>query len=264
MNAPNSQARFAQAPNQCGGFTLIELITVMVILAIIAVIGTNFIVSSTEAYNSTQTRAKLVNQGRQAVERITRQLRGALPNSIQLTAGNTCIQFLPLASGGFYTGQVPDSSNGAAATNAIATLPYRVDFGSARYAIIGALSAGDIYGGGSLANLAAPIAEGNSASNLALSANKVWQRNSVSQRFYLVDNPQAFCVVGGQLSFLQGNAIGWTPAGADVIMAGNVNGTFALQAGTEARNTIVTLDLDFTEGGETVNLLQEVHIRNVP
>ncbi len=49
------------------GFSLIELITVVVVLAVVATIGTGFIVSATESYRQTQARALLVNTGRQAV-----------------------------------------------------------------------------------------------------------------------------------------------------------------------------------------------------
>ena len=56
------------------GFTLIEVITVIVILSIVAVLGTKFVVDSTKSYQTTQTRSRLVNTGRQAVER----MKGAL------------------------------------------------------------------------------------------------------------------------------------------------------------------------------------------
>jgi MSHA biogenesis protein MshO len=51
------------------GFTLIELITVIVILSILASIGTGFVVKATDSYQRTQTRALLVNTARQALER---------------------------------------------------------------------------------------------------------------------------------------------------------------------------------------------------
>ncbi|UTW44728.1 prepilin-type N-terminal cleavage/methylation domain-containing protein [bacterium SCSIO 12696] len=249
---------------QQSGFTLIELITVIVLLAIIATIGSNFVVSSTESYQQVQSRAKLVNKSRQAMERMTRQLRGAVPNSIQLFAANTCIKFLPMASGGFYQNPIPDNANGAAASSAIGSAPYQVDFGTARYAIIGALNDNDIYSGGASASLSSPLTQGSSQSGIALSSDQVWIRNSIERRFFLADDPQAFCVVGNELHFLQGNTLGWTPSGTGNLMAQQVAGGFALQAGTESRSTIVDIDLDFTEGGETVNLQQQVTIRNVP
>ncbi len=252
------------------GFTLVELITVMVVLSIIAMMGANFVVSSTSAYNRTQTRAKLINTSRQALERITRQLRGALPNSVRATNGGNCVEFLPLAAGGYYLNPVPDTANGAPGSANINTATYRVDFGSASYAVIGALNAADIYGGGSLTALSATLNEGASATNLSLAATKVWQRNSVQQRFYLVDNPQAFCITGAELRFYSGYAMPTTttgvPSGAGVLMAQNVSGAtpFVVDNGTETRNTLLAVDLTFANGGESVGFSQEVHIRNVP
>ena len=250
--------------NANGGFTLIELITVIVLLAIIASIGSSFVVSSTESYQQVQNRAKLVNKSRQAMERMTRQLRGAVPNSMQLFAANTCIKFLPMASGGFYLSPVPDSPNGATASSTIASAPYNIDFGTARYAVIGALNSGDIYSGGASATLASALPEGSSQSGLNLASSQVWTRNSIERRFFLADNPQAFCVVNNELHWLQGNNLSWTPSGTGTLMAQQVAGNFAVQAGTESRSTIVDIDLNFTEGGETVNLQQQVTIRNVP
>lgn len=252
------------------GFTLVELVTVMVILSVIAVMGSHFVVSSTNAYNQTQNRAKLINTSRQALERITRQLRGALPNSVRATNGGACVEFLPLAAGGYYRNPVPDAANGAAGSASINTTAYRIDFGNASYAVIGALSPGDIYGGGSLAALSTTLNEGASATGLNLSSAKVWQRNSVQQRFYLVDNPQAFCVSGTDLRFYSGYGTPITttgvPSGAGVLMAENVSSAipFVVDNGTETRNTILAVDLTFAKGGESVNFSQEVHIRNVP
>ena len=70
----NKRASLKKMASQVG-FTLIELITVIVILSILATIGANFVVQATESYQRTQTRALLVNTARQAMERMTRQLR---------------------------------------------------------------------------------------------------------------------------------------------------------------------------------------------
>src|SRR6187431_2626926 len=93
------------------GFTLIELITVIVILSILASIGTGFVVKASESYQRTQTRALLVNTARQALERMTRQLRIALPYSVRITNNGNCAEFMPIAAGGHYFDPVPDAEN---------------------------------------------------------------------------------------------------------------------------------------------------------
>jgi len=254
------------------GFTLIELMVVIVILAVVATAGTQFIVSTIQSYNQTQTRSKLINTGRQAIERVTRQLRGALPYSLRLTNTNACIEFLPIAGGGNYLADLPDTDNGAPAAISFATATHAVDFGTAEYVSVGSLASTEVYGAGpvSLATL-----DVDAPALVTLTAAKSWQRNSINRRFYLVDNPQAFCVQSGELRFYQNLDVTAASvpglAGACVetgcsVLAQNISGAadFQLSAGTEDRNTKVTVGLSFVEGGETVTLSQGVLIRNVP
>lgn len=254
------------------GFTLIELITVMVVVAVISALSFGFYVTALESYADTQERTRLVNRGRQAIEQITRQLRGAVPNSVRITNSGNCVEFLPLAGGGFYLARVPDADNGAAASASIATAPFRVDFDSARYVAIGALSSGELYGGNSLASLASALAEGTIQTNLTLSAGKVWLRNSSVSRFFLGANPQAFCLNGTELRYFYGYATPFTttgtPSGSGHLLASGVSSPssipFALEAGTAVRNTMAIIDLAFSEGGMQAPLRQEVFIRNAP
>lgn len=247
------------------GFTLVELIAVIVILSILAVIGAHFVVSTTQSYESTRTRALLVNTGRQALERMARQLRGALPYSVRTTNGGQCVQFMPIAGGGNYSGSVPDTANLAAPSQVINNIsPHQEEFGTARWVSIGALTAGEIYGpGASLDGLL-----GRTSTSLTLSSSKTWLRNSINRRFYLLDNPQAFCVLGGQLRFYPDQSIAATDVNPNDdfdLMANNVTAApFSFVPGNEIRNTVVMININFVSGGESVNFQQQVMIRNVP
>lgn len=273
----NRRASLEKMASQAG-FTLVELITVIVILAILATIGTNFVVQATESYQRTQTRALLVNTARQAMERMTRQLRGALPYSARIVNAGQCIEFMPIVGGGNYidgnvatsfADPVPDVSNGAPARNQISVSPHTIatEFGAAVHVTIGALSANEIYGSSPVSRAAY-----NSASTstlLQLNAAKQWQRNSINKRFYLLANPQAFCLVGNELRFYQNIPV--TNAAVDLssassIIARNVASVnpFVLQNGSENRNTHVAISLDFSSGDEALNYTQGVFIRNVP
>ncbi|MBK8186198.1 MAG: type II secretion system protein [Cellvibrio sp.] len=86
---------------------MIELITVVVILGIISSIGVSFAVKTSQSYQQTQARAKLTMHARQALERMSRQLRSALPYSIRVVNSGQCIEFTPIASGGFYLNPLP-------------------------------------------------------------------------------------------------------------------------------------------------------------
>lgn len=247
------------------GFTLIELITVIVILSILATIGTGFVVKTTEAYQRTQTRAVLVNTSRQALERMTRQLRIALPYSVRLTNAGSCLEFMPIAAGGNYFSPVPDTENLAPTTAAIPASPVTIDFGSAIHVTIGAMDPDEIYvSGASITGYSS-----YSAGTLQLSSATRWQRNSINRRYYLLDNPQAFCVVGNELRFYDGINVANANVNTSLahsIIARNVDADtpFELAAGSENRNTAVIISLDFSSGGETINFIQRVLIRNVP
>lgn len=259
------------------GFTLIEVITVVVVLSILAALGGSFVAESTNSYQSTQTRSRLVNTGRQAVERMTRQLRVSLPYSVRLTNGNMCLEFMPIASGGVYRGAlngagnayteyVPDVVNGAATSSTIVVAPYTIDFGTAQFVSIGAMAASELYGTNPASR--ATLSSGT-GTQLNLSGNKIWQRNSVNKRFYLLTKPQAFCVVANQLRFY--SDLDETSGSVDTnaafsLLAEKVTATtpFALTAGSENRNTVVQLNIAFTQNAESVTFNHAVMIRNVP
>lgn len=251
--------------SQCA-FTLVELIAVMVILSIIGTIGVGFVVRATESYQSTQTRALLVNTARQAVERMTRQLRGALPFSVRITNNDQCLQFMPIAAGGSYFNTVPDLQNLTPPTTTIPASPVSIDFGTARFVAIGAMSADEIYGS-SPASLRGYL--GYSSGSLQLASNQAWRRNSINKRFYLLDNAQAFCLVANELRFygdINPQSANVNLAGSFDILARNVTAAnpFVLVNGSANRNTQVTLSLTFASGSESINYTQGVFIRNVP
>ena len=265
------------------GFTLIETITVIVVLAILAALGGSFVVESTRSYQATQASSSLMNVSRQALERMTRQLRVSLPYSVRLTnpgvsGSNMCIEFMPIVSGGNYRGAlnasgtaytefVPDSVNGAAVSGTMVVSPHTIDFGTAQFVSIGAMASTELYG--STAASRATLTS-RTTTQLDFTPARGWLRNSVNKRFYLLDKPQAFCVVGNQLRFYSdqdanSNTVDLTSAFS--VLAENVTGTttpFALTAGSENRNTIVKFNIIFKDGTTSFTFDHSVMIRNVP
>ncbi len=89
---------------QHAGFTLVEMIMVMVITGIIASMVAVFIRVPVDAYLDTARRAELTDEADASLRFIARELKAALPNSIRCDSTGTprYIEFIPVNSGGRY------------------------------------------------------------------------------------------------------------------------------------------------------------------
>lgn len=84
------------------GFTLVELVAVMTLSAILGLVVWRNITGPLRAFVDTSRRAELVDHGETALNRLQRELRLALPNSVRVSADGTALEFLRTASGGRY------------------------------------------------------------------------------------------------------------------------------------------------------------------
>src|SRR2546428_12571381 len=87
------------ARRRARGVTLIEMVIAMVITAIIVAMSIFFANPLQQAVDVT-TRAELADIADNALQRIGRDVRLALPNSVR--ANPTIIEFIPLRTGGRY------------------------------------------------------------------------------------------------------------------------------------------------------------------
>ena len=84
------------------GFTLVELIMVIVLMGVIGGMVSVFMKSPIDAYFDSARRAALTDVADTTVRRIARDIHKALPNSIRLPTGNTCMEFIPTKTGARY------------------------------------------------------------------------------------------------------------------------------------------------------------------
>jgi MSHA biogenesis protein MshO len=84
------------------GFTLVELIMVIVIMGVIGGMVSVFMKSPIDAYFDSARRAALTDLADTTVRRIARDVRRALPNSLRPPATSQCIEFIPTKTGGRY------------------------------------------------------------------------------------------------------------------------------------------------------------------
>lgn len=263
------------------GFTLVELVIVMVILAALSVAVTQYLGMGTELYRDVAEREKILNSARFSIERLNREIRSSLPNSQQVSNGGHCLRFVPVVASSSYL-ELPISPDPASNQAKIFQLqPYT--FSSTHKAAVYALSTDDIYSASSrtvlpITGYTSPVS--GSVAELALVADTLWPLPSPSQRIYIVDRPVRYCVLSN--GDLQREEMGWaseTPPEqimssslmAQGIMllpvsASDYQPPFAVTEATLSRNSVVKLFLNFSRdnGSESLVFHHAIHIQNVP
>lgn len=102
--------RYNLSPKRQQGFTLVELVTVIALLAIIAtlIIGP-LLVTATQRHASTTGDNQLAEEGHHALKMIERDLRNAIPGSIRIY--NNGIEMILADGGVYYTEQARRNNN---------------------------------------------------------------------------------------------------------------------------------------------------------
>jgi MSHA biogenesis protein MshO len=255
------------------GFTLVELIFVLVILGLVASMGSGFVVSALDTYKASSTRHQLLQRGRLVIEQMSRELRMALPNSLRTSASGNCIEFMPVVAASQARSVVPDIANNRPVASSIAVALFDLT-SNGDHVVIAPLTSADVY---TASNPAARTSLGSLSpgthTSIPLGGNHRFTRNSASRRVYIGADPVRFCLVGGGLlrysnyGFSTSALTDSNPGGDSAIMSHAVSTSsqaFTLSAGSEDRNTSAHIQLDFTRDTLTLALQHQVLVRNVP
>ncbi|MGL5409769.1 MAG: PilW family protein, partial [Shewanella sp.] len=91
------------------GFTLIEMILTIIIGSILVLGIAGFVELGSRGYADTVARQRIQTQAKFVLEKITRELRHAVPNSFASTQKQQCLSFYPIVYSGFYHLDAKDS-----------------------------------------------------------------------------------------------------------------------------------------------------------
>jgi MSHA biogenesis protein MshO len=159
------------------GFTMVELVIVIVIAGLIAATLVVFFRPAITSYLSSRARADLTDQAETAIRRMVRDVRAAVPNSIR-TPGSQCFEVIPTSTGGRYRSG-PDTVNDAASCTA-STCAAALDTTQATtvfdvlsplsatpavgdWVVVGNQTPGDVYAGTNRGAIVAPVSASASA-----------------------------------------------------------------------------------------------------
>ena len=254
------------------GFTLIELIIVIVIIGIMSVGFTSMFTQSIQQYMDANRRSDLSSTARLSLERVSRELRDALPNSVRVNLAGTCVEYRPIVGGQLYL-NIPMGT----AASTFEAVAFTLPSGTWSAAIM-PLTTAEVYDTSAstsktvvgISSVSAPSAN---VVTVTLSTANSFPRTSPARRFFITGSPVSFCISGQELRRYSGYSLSATqpsPGGGlsgGQLLAKNVQTTgpsFRYSAGTLERNALLKMALTLDIAGERVHHEHEALIRNAP
>jgi MSHA biogenesis protein MshO len=93
------------------GFTLLEILAVIIVLSFITIGGSTFFITLVNAQLMVDRQSSLLVDSELAFMRMAKQLRSALPFSLMLTNKQHCLKFTPVIGYGFYSSFAKNINN---------------------------------------------------------------------------------------------------------------------------------------------------------
>jgi MSHA biogenesis protein MshO len=192
-----------QAKNQ-QGFTLIELVTVIVILGVLATGISSFLRFGVQSYTHAADRDALISSARFVVERLNREVRNALPNSIRTIGDNQCLEFVPIDKSVIYL-DIPVAPEPAIDIVDVLMLENNL-LTTTKYVAVYALDSAHIYDitSGVVKEFSPVLANDPNDINvkkISFDTEITFNEESPTERLYFLGSPVTYCVEG------QGQAI---------------------------------------------------------
>lgn len=283
------------------GFTLVEMIVVIVITGIIGGMVAIFLRAPVQGYMDSTRRAEMTDIADTALRRLARDLHAAVPNSVRLPApaGSSYFEFMPTRDGGRYRVNPTGGSGSCGAAGddldfTVADTCFEIVGSPVTFYNGDAIVIGSTQSDGSLPYQAVTSTNGvrrmiaaagvgtNGFVKIASTVPFPASSELDGRRFEVVPydqqavtyaclNPGTDANGDGTGTLTRYWAYGFKVtqaapplAGASAILADKVSACNFVYNTSNARNSLVAVSLAITRGGESVSLYQELHVNNIP
>lgn len=271
-----------------GGFTLVELVMVIVLLGAISGMVTVFMRSPIEAYFASARRAGLTDVADTAARRMSRDIRKALPNSVR-SSNSQCLEFIPTKTGGRYRAETLtagddtsldftalDSTFNMLGSNTALPADQRIAVGDVVVVYNLGVPGADAYNQDNTSDVTALGTETPAPieTPIQITARK-FPLESPAHRFHVAPRDEkvvAYVCSGGNLYRTASNTLTATAScptsGAKIatnVDCGNTSFSIFDSGNALNRNGLVIMRLTLLDSAaETVTLHHEVHVDNTP
>lgn len=294
VSNPASDVRLRQQTNRtCArlgrarGFTLVELVMVILLLGIMATFTSQFIGIGSQIYGDASSREQLMSDARFAMERLNREVRDAVPGSerIETTDGvwvdaGPCLSFWPISTSSRYITLNRAISGSSAtlelvmATPASAANPLNLDANAVTEGDLmivfpvpdknaGSLTAGCDYGR-CVAQVVDVLAPVSGAQTIRYTSAESLAGLSPGSRVYFANQQVRYCVEGSTLTRTTA-PIGASLPAQGVLMADSLRiGTFYRDTSAFNAEGEFGMRFVFERKGESVTFNHKIEVFNVP
>jgi len=245
------------------GFTLIEMVITIIVLGVIFLGFSGILETGTKGYIDSVDRQKLHNQARFVIEKMSREIRHAVPNSFATSSSTSakCINFYPIVRSGFYSRNQSSGKIDFVVTNQGARLispdSESLVINPSRNADLSSSSNQSESLAGCRDSADSSCTESEPASGVYVySIDDNFDSHSVANRYYIYNGEVSYCI----------NSNGRLTRNT-VIVAEEINFTqsrFEYLQATLQRGGLVHLDFLFTNQDEQSFYRQDVQVLNVP
>ncbi len=260
------------------GFTLIEMVMVIVLMGIIIAVIAPLAAQPFRAYQASKDRAQLVSLADQAFFLMQRDIHAALPNSIRVNSTGTAFELIHVVSAGRYRAQDSGLTGSDTLDFTTADSSFQVagpftqpPAGSQLVIYHTGQTGADAYAGDAVitpAGTTLTVTNNNPESLITLSSAHQFPYPSPMQRFYVVDTPITYMCKNSQLwrydQYSLQTTVASPPPSARASLVSDQVGScqFSYQPGTASRAGLISVQLVITGQNEQLSIMEQANVPN--